>query len=69
MCAIDKATLAPLMDYWVPEVGVAGVHEMVGNALVMTGEKDRLTDLRGQQLINTGNEETIQQDIKEEIYA
>lgn len=47
ICAIDKATLVPLMDYWVPEVGVAGIHEMVGNALIMKGEKERETDLRG----------------------
>jgi Fe-S oxidoreductase len=47
MCAIDKATLAPLMEYWVPGMEVGGVHEMVGNALVMKGEKERDTDLRG----------------------
>jgi len=47
MCAIDKATLPPLLEYWVPGVEVAGVHEMVGNALVMKGENDRPTDLRG----------------------
>ena len=28
------------MDYWVPGVQVAGVHELLGNALVMTrGER------------------------------
>lgn len=47
ICAIDKATLPPLMEYWVPEVQVGAVHELVGNALIMTGEKDRNTDLRG----------------------
>ena len=47
ICAIDKATLPPLMDYWVPGIAVAGVHELVGNALVMNGEKERATDLRG----------------------
>ncbi|MDQ1266803.1 MAG: hypothetical protein QG635_1956, partial [Bacteroidota bacterium] len=36
----------PLMKYWVPEVEVAGVHEMLGNALVMKGEIERTTDLR-----------------------
>ena len=50
MCAIDKATLPPLMEYWVPEVQVAGVHELLGNALVMKGEKERSTDLRGEPL-------------------
>jgi len=48
MCAIDKATLPPLLEYWVPGVEVGGVHELVGNALVMKGEKGRTTDLRGE---------------------
>ncbi len=48
ICAIDKATLPTLMEYWVPGVEVAGVHELVGNALVMTGEKERVVDLRGE---------------------
>jgi Fe-S oxidoreductase len=46
ICAIDKATLPPLLEYWVPGVEVAGIHELVGNALIMTGEKDRTADLR-----------------------
>jgi Fe-S oxidoreductase len=50
MCAIDKATLKPLMEYWVPEVEVGGVHEMVANALIMKGEKERVTDMRGNPL-------------------
>ncbi len=49
MCAIDKATLPSLMDYWVKDVEVAGVHELLGNALVMKDEK-RTTDLRGEPL-------------------
>jgi Fe-S oxidoreductase len=47
VCAIDRATLTSLMEYWVPEVNVSGVHELVGNALVIEGEKPRTTDLRG----------------------
>ncbi len=50
ICAIDRATLPPLMDYWVPGVKVAGLHELVANALVMKGEKERTTDLRGEPL-------------------
>jgi len=50
VCAIDKATLPPLLEYWVPGVEVAGIHELVGNALVMSGEKERTTDLRGEPL-------------------
>jgi Fe-S oxidoreductase len=50
VCAIDRATLTSLMEYWVPEVNVSGVHELVGNALVIEGEKPRTTDLRGAPL-------------------
>jgi len=50
ICAIDKAAFPPLLEYWVPGVEVAGVHELVGNALVMKGEKERTTDLRGEPL-------------------
>ena len=50
ICAIDRAALPPLMDYWVPGVKVTGLHELVANALVMKGEKERTTDLRGEPL-------------------
>ena len=50
ICAIDKATLPPLLEYWVPGVEVGGIHELLGNALVMRGEKERTTDLRGEPL-------------------
>jgi Fe-S oxidoreductase len=53
ICAVDRATLPPLMEYWVPEVEVMGVHELLGNALVMTGENDRPTDLRGTPIKET----------------
>ncbi len=55
ICAIDRATLTTMVEYWAPEVKVSGVHELVGNALVVDGEKDRTTDLRGQPLV--GREE------------
>jgi len=50
ICAIDRAALPTLMDYWVPGVRVAGVHELVANALVMKGEKERETNLRSEPL-------------------
>jgi Fe-S oxidoreductase len=50
VCAIDRATLKALMEYWVPNVSVCGLHELVANALIMTGEKERTTDLRGEPL-------------------
>ena len=50
VCAIDRATLKALMEYWVPSVGVCGLHELVANAMIMKGEKERTTDLRGEPL-------------------
>lgn len=46
ICAIDRASLTPLMRYWNPGVTVYGLHELVGNALIMDGEKKRTEDLR-----------------------
>jgi Fe-S oxidoreductase len=54
ICAIDKATLPTLMDYWVPGVEVGGVHELLANALVAEGENDRTTDLRGDPMEQPG---------------
>ncbi|MBA7548501.1 hypothetical protein ES705_40961 [subsurface metagenome] len=53
ICAIDKASFPPLLEYWVPGVEVGGIHELVGNALVMKGEKERTTDLRSEPLKET----------------
>ncbi|MEK6690112.1 MAG: sulfate reduction electron transfer complex DsrMKJOP subunit DsrK [Nitrospirota bacterium] len=64
ICAIDRAALPPLMDYWVPDVRVAGVHELVGNALVMKGEKERIVDLRGEPL-PVKSESTSSEEVKE----
>ncbi|GEA16047.1 MAG: hypothetical protein PWR22_1563 [Moorella sp. (in: firmicutes)] len=57
ICAVDRAVFPALMNYWVPGVAVAGVHELVGNALVMTGETARETTLRGEPLPVKGKEE------------
>jgi Fe-S oxidoreductase len=59
ICAIDKATLPTLMDYWVPGVGVCGVHELVGNALVMKGEKERTTNLRLEDFSGSDEEDNV----------
>ena len=59
ICAIDRAVLPNLMEYWVPEVDVTGVHEMVANALVFEGEKKRTTDLRGEPLPGMEDEEDV----------
>ncbi len=50
VCALDRAALPPLVDYWVPGVTVSGLHELVANALVMKGEIPRTMDLRQEDL-------------------
>ena len=50
ICTIDRATLSVLMDYWNPGVKVAGVSELAANAMIMKGEKERETNLRGDPL-------------------
>jgi len=57
ICAIDRATLTPLMRYWNPGVSVYGLHELVGNALVMDGEKKRTEDLREEPMAGFDDEE------------
>jgi Fe-S oxidoreductase len=59
ICAIDRAVFPTLMQYWVPEVNVTGVHEMVANALVFEGEKKRTTDLRGETLAGMEEDEDV----------
>ena len=59
VCAIDRAAFPDLMKYWVPEVDVTGVHEMVGNALILDGEQERTTDLRGEPLPGMEEEEDV----------
>jgi Fe-S oxidoreductase len=54
VCAIDRATLLALMEYWNPDVEVSGVSELVGNALIMEGEKGRTTGLRFEELQGAG---------------
>jgi Fe-S oxidoreductase len=50
ICAIDKASLPTLFDYWVPGIEVGGIHELVGNALILKGGQERTTNLRGEPL-------------------
>ena len=50
VCAIDRATLPPVANYWAPGVTVTGLHELVANALVMKGENKRTMDLRQEDL-------------------
>ena len=57
ICAIDRATLPALMNYWNPGVSVYGLHELVGNALVMDGENKRTEDLREDPMAGFEDEE------------
>ncbi|MBC2703820.1 sulfate reduction electron transfer complex DsrMKJOP subunit DsrK [Desulfobacula sp.] len=57
ICAIDRAALPTLCEYWVPEVEVYGIHELVGNALILPGEKKRTEDLRFEPLPGVEEEE------------
>ena len=50
ICAIDRAALPASMEYWVPDVEVTGVHELVANALILPGEKERDMNLRSEEL-------------------
>lgn len=56
ICAIDRATLIPLAEYWSPGVDITGVHELVANAMILNGEKERTTNLRGEPLPGKGGE-------------
>jgi Fe-S oxidoreductase len=57
VCAIDRAVLPALMDYYEPEVDVTGLHELVANALILPGEKKRNTNLRGEPLLGMEDED------------
>ena len=65
ICAIDRAALPPLMDYWVPQVDVTGVHELVANALIFPGEGKRTMDLRAEPLPGMAEEEQEEGDADE----
>jgi Fe-S oxidoreductase len=60
ICAIDKASFPTLLEYWVPGVETAGIHELVGNALVLKDETERTLDLRSEPIagdIDTSTDE------------
>jgi Fe-S oxidoreductase len=59
VCAIDRATLIPLADYWAPGVRITGLHELVANALILPGEGERTMNLRQEEFeeLNAQEEE------------
>ena len=50
MCAIDRAVLPACMGYWAPEVDVSGINELVANALILPGEKEKTVNLRDEPI-------------------
>ena len=50
MCAIDRATLVTVCDYWAPGVKVTGISELVANATVFRDEKKRTLNLRSEPI-------------------
>ena len=48
VCAIDRATLIPLANYWAPGVKISGLHELVANALEFEDQNEREYNLRGE---------------------
>ena len=50
MCAIDRATLSTVCEFWAPKVKVTGIHELVANAMVLKGENEREFNLRGEPI-------------------
>ncbi len=64
VCAIDRAVLPASMEYWVPGIDVAGVSELVANALIMEGENERTVNLRGEEIPGRApKEEEAQEDV------
>jgi len=57
MCAIDRATLVTVCDYWAPGVKVTGITELVVNAMVFDGEKRRTQNLRLEPIPGMEDEE------------
>ena len=67
ICALDRASLPALMDYWVPGTRVAGVHELVGNALVMDGGIERTLDLRSEKLPGKAGAKSVDQEGEDDV--
>ena len=57
VCAIDRATLPPLANYWAPGVTISGLTELVANALICKGEPKRTMNLRQEDLPHLDEEE------------
>jgi len=69
MCAIDRATLVTVCDYWAPGVKVTGITELVANAMIFTGEKKRTHDLRLEPIPGMELDESMGEDVEEGVAA
>jgi len=67
MCAIDRATLVTVCDYWAPGVQVTGISELIANAMVFQGESKRTHNLRLEPI--PGMEEAEEEDEVVEVAA
>jgi Fe-S oxidoreductase len=66
MCAIDRATLVTVCNYWAPGVKVTGISELVANAAVLEGEKRRTHNLRLEPIPGMESEEEEKEEVEME---
>ena len=67
MCAIDRATLVTVADYWAPGVKITGITELVTNALILSDESQRTMDLRMEPLPGMELEDDMAEDVEEGV--
>ena len=65
MCAIDRATLVTVADYWAPGVKITGISELVANAMIFEGENKRTENLRLEPIPGMELEEEETEDVEE----
>jgi Fe-S oxidoreductase len=63
VCAIDRAALTTSVEYWVPDVEVTGMTELVANALIMPGEQKRTMNLRSEELPGMEEDDAEEEDV------
>jgi len=63
VCAIDRAALTTSMEYWVPDVEVTGMTELVANALILPGEGKRTMNLRSEELPGMEDDDAEEEDV------
>jgi Fe-S oxidoreductase len=63
VCAIDRAALTTSVEYWVPDVEVTGMTELVANALIMPGEQKRTMNLRSEELPGMEDDDAEEEDV------